>query len=229
MRQVGELTPAPSVGLHEVPRETVYQHLGFGKDEEEGRDPLDASVARESWGSVTTHIDIIHRSEHARFVYNLQEAENHSDDSDDPDVYRWDSDDSVASSSRRRRLAPRASKKRMSILTNQYYDIPSYENGFEYAVPGKPETRRRFFQSLARWDAGRHQVVIPGRQAIEPPPLHDQIYNQEHLSAATLRRPNRRVRYFQRVEEDGSTEGDDETSGVLESDSVDEDISVMEE
>jgi len=85
-----------------------------------------------------------------------KEAENHSDDSDDPDAYRWDSDDSVASSSRRRRLAPRASKKRLSILTNQYYDIPSYENGFEYAVPGKPETRRRFFQRVARWDAGRH-------------------------------------------------------------------------
>jgi len=46
LRQIGELTPAPSVGLHDVPRESVYEHLGFGKDEEEGRDPLDASVAQ---------------------------------------------------------------------------------------------------------------------------------------------------------------------------------------
>lgn len=47
MAQLAELPSAPSVGMHEVPRESVGQHLGFGKDEEEGRDSLDASVARE--------------------------------------------------------------------------------------------------------------------------------------------------------------------------------------
>lgn len=51
----------------------------------------------------------------------------------------------------------------MSIINNQVYDIPSYENGFEYAVSGKPETRRRFFQSVARWDSRYQKVVVPGR------------------------------------------------------------------
>jgi hypothetical protein len=48
MKQLSDLQPAPSVGMHDVPRESVGQHLGFGKDEEEGRDALDASVARQS-------------------------------------------------------------------------------------------------------------------------------------------------------------------------------------
>lgn len=47
LKQLNDLQPAPSVGMHDVPRESVGQHLGFGKDEEEGRDALDESVARE--------------------------------------------------------------------------------------------------------------------------------------------------------------------------------------
>ena len=46
MKQLSELQPAPSVGMHDVPRESVSRHLGFGRDEEEGRDLLDASIAR---------------------------------------------------------------------------------------------------------------------------------------------------------------------------------------
>lgn len=46
LRQLSELQPAPSVGLQDVPRESVGQHLGFGLDEEEGRDSLDTSLAR---------------------------------------------------------------------------------------------------------------------------------------------------------------------------------------
>ena len=34
--------------MHDVPRESVGEHLGFGKDEEEGRDELDERVARMS-------------------------------------------------------------------------------------------------------------------------------------------------------------------------------------
>ncbi|KIM77297.1 hypothetical protein PILCRDRAFT_825460 [Piloderma croceum F 1598] len=155
LKQLAELQPAPSVGMHDVPRESVGQHLGFGKDEEEGRDSLDTSLAQ-----------------HARFVYNLQDGETHSDDSDDPDNYRWDSDDSLVSSSRRRRRhAPKPHKKRMSILTNQYFDIPSYENGFEYSIHEKPESRRRFFQTVARWDARAQKVVIPKPDALPSPDL----------------------------------------------------------
>jgi len=200
MRQLSELPPAPSVGMHDVPRESVGQHLGFGKDEEEGRDSLDASVAQ-----------------HARFVYNLQETDTHSDDSDNPDVYRWDSDDSVASSSRRRRHAPKPSKKRMSILTNQYYDIPSYENGFEYAIAGKPESRRRFFQSVARWDARYQQVVVPGREAMPPLPAH--LYRTSESPVRRSRYSDEDVLSGEGREEDRSVGEDDEASGALETES----------
>lgn len=97
----------------------------------------------------------------------MQESETRSEDSEDPDAYRWDSDDSLASS-RRRRHVQKASKKRMSILTNQHFDIPSYENGFEYAIPGKPDTRRRFFQSVARWDARFQRVMVPSSEPPSP-------------------------------------------------------------
>ena len=37
--------------MHDVPRESVGQHLGFGRDNEEGRDELDERVARMSLSS----------------------------------------------------------------------------------------------------------------------------------------------------------------------------------
>lgn len=37
--------------MHDVPRESVKQHLGFGRDEEEGRDELDERLARTSLNS----------------------------------------------------------------------------------------------------------------------------------------------------------------------------------
>lgn len=47
LQQLKDLQPAPSVGMHDVPRESVSEHLGFKNYEEEGPDSLDASVARE--------------------------------------------------------------------------------------------------------------------------------------------------------------------------------------
>ena len=173
--------------------------------------------------------------EHARFVYNLQEAETHSENSDDPDGYRWDSDNSLASSSRRRGHAPKASKKRMSILTNQYYDIPSYENGFEYAIPDKPETRRRFFQTVARWDTRYQKVVVPGREVSTiPKSLYSRNDDDPGGPQAVV---TSGVRYFddeefgdEEEEEDVSGMEDDEepTSGASETESGDiEETSIM--
>jgi histone deacetylase 1/2 len=159
----------------------------------------------------------------------LQEAESRSEDSDDPDGYRWDSDNSIASSSRRRH-APKASKKRMSILTNQYYDIPSYENGFEYAIPDKPESRRRFFQSVARWDTRYQRVVVPGR---EVSPIPKSLYSRHEPRPAVV---TSGARYFddeefgdEEEEDVGSMEDDEEaTSDTPETESGDVDeISVM--
>ena len=48
LEQLQELAAAPSVGMHDVPRESVGEHLGFGKDDDESRDELDDRVARMS-------------------------------------------------------------------------------------------------------------------------------------------------------------------------------------
>ena len=47
LEQLQQLACAPSAPMQEVPRESISQHLGFGKDEEEGRDELDEQLARQ--------------------------------------------------------------------------------------------------------------------------------------------------------------------------------------
>jgi histone deacetylase 1/2 len=222
LKQLSELQSAPSVGMHDVPRESVGQHLGFGKDEEEGRDSLDTSLARESHYATLpcSHADSLAIFlEHARFVYNLQDGETHSDDSDDPDNYRWDSDDSLVSSSRRRRRrhAPKPHKKRMSILTNHYFDIPSYENGFEYSIHGKPESRRRFFQTVARWDARAQKVVIPNPNALPSPDLRLIHYSKFPYFDGYVKDIG--------IEKDSADEDEDITDSA-ETDSEDEEMSL---
>jgi histone deacetylase 1/2 len=110
----------------------------------------------------------------------------------------------------------------MSIITNQYYDIPSYENGFEYAIPGKPDSRRRFFQSVARWDARYQKVAIPGRD-VRSMPKH--IYGREEFIARTPRTSEDDGEGGEVV---GSVEEDDEASGAMGTDSGnDTEASVM--
>ena len=47
LQQLSELQVAPSVGLHDVPRESVGQHLGLMADEETlSKDELDDKLAR---------------------------------------------------------------------------------------------------------------------------------------------------------------------------------------
>jgi len=47
LQQLSELQAAPSVGLHDVPRESVGQHLGLMTDDEtQSRDDLDEKLAR---------------------------------------------------------------------------------------------------------------------------------------------------------------------------------------
>jgi histone deacetylase 1/2 len=51
----------------------------------------------------------------------------------------------------------------MSLLTGQYFDIPTHENGYSHfesgALPGKA-AKRRFFQSAARWDDAAERVTL---------------------------------------------------------------------
>lgn len=46
LEQLQQLQCAPSVQMQDVPRESVRQHLGFGRDDEVGRDELDEKLAR---------------------------------------------------------------------------------------------------------------------------------------------------------------------------------------
>lgn len=55
MEQLHDLIHAPSVQMHDVPRETVGHHLGLVKDEE-GWDELDERLARKLHQSSTLHI-----------------------------------------------------------------------------------------------------------------------------------------------------------------------------
>jgi len=164
LEQLQQLACAPSVPMQDVPRESLGQHFGFGRDEEEGRDELDDQLAQ-----------------HARYVYNLQDTDTTSEDSDGSDS--WDSDESSGSQNNWRRGPYRSSsasringryshpqpqytttaeRRRMSLLTGKYYDIPIHENGFSHfdhnsSSVGKQPARRRFFpdgpgSGSIRWD-----------------------------------------------------------------------------
>ncbi|RDB19796.1 Histone deacetylase Rpd3 [Hypsizygus marmoreus] len=148
LEQLQELASkcAPSVGMHEVPREGIGEHLGFGKDDEESRDELDERLAQ-----------------HARYVYDLQDSDASSETSDDQES--WDSDESLSNRRRnpRRHGKGPSSRTRMSLLTGRYFDVPTHEHGYSHydcgAPPGKT-AKRRFFQSSARWDETVEQVIL---------------------------------------------------------------------
>ena len=103
-------------------------------------------------------------AEHSRYLYQLQEPDTTTDESGGSDS--WDSDESSASarvgwqrraqSSSRTRAGGAPGKRRMSLLTGQYFDVPAHEHGYEHyecgAAPMK-SVKRRFFASGA-WDGG---------------------------------------------------------------------------
>ena len=98
----------------------------------------------------------------------LQEADARgpdSDESEDIESHRYDSADSSASRTRQGRLQRSRQKKRMSIMSNEWYDVPQM-NHFGYYDRGNGETvgnnksgRSRFFNSKLRWDVDARRVV----------------------------------------------------------------------
>ncbi|ETW84192.1 hypothetical protein HETIRDRAFT_155388 [Heterobasidion irregulare TC 32-1] len=144
LKQLHELQPVPSVAMHDVPRESVGQHLGLFRDGQLGsRDELDDRLAQ-----------------HSRFVYNLQEPEtvdSLTDDSDDVDSYRYDSDE-VLSSQRQRPLRA-GQRKRMSIVSNEWYTVPTLDH-FGYYEQNSERRKRRFFDSGLRWDSDARLAVM---------------------------------------------------------------------
>jgi histone deacetylase 1/2 len=110
------------------------------------------------WHVRASHFSALHKLtkhnlEHFRYVYDIQESDTTSEDSDDES---WHSDDSAVSNRRRRstRFINKSLRKRMSLLTNQYFEIPC-EQGFSHLECGAPPSKsakRRFFQSNGAWD-----------------------------------------------------------------------------
>ena len=101
-------------------------------------------------------------------MYQLQEAdarEPDSDESEDFDSHRYDSADSAASRSRRGRQQRTRQKKRMSIMSNEWYEVPQlnhfgcYDRGSEENVGSNKPGRIKFFESRLQWDADVRRVV----------------------------------------------------------------------
>ena len=172
LQYLSELQPAPSVGLQDVPRESVGEHLGFGSlHETEPMDELDEQLAR-MYQILCHGLDYLTLvlAEHTRFVYDLQEATAEVD-SDEDDAESLSDDSSTGRRHRTSRHARgRGTRKRMSILTNRYYDVPRPDEHGEEALPdlcagthadgARRGGRRRFFQSAARWDPVAEKVLV---------------------------------------------------------------------
>jgi len=155
LAQLQELDGPPSVQMQDVPLESVGRHLGFKRERRDVRDELDERLAQ-----------------HSRYLYNFQD--NESTDTEESDSS--DTDESTSTVNTWRRGPYRASsvsringrhtrhqspfisaseRKRMSIVTGKYYDIPIQENGFGHYDCGTPSTKgtkRKFFQSVLEWD-----------------------------------------------------------------------------
>lgn len=111
-----------------------------------------------SW--LATFIDNIRIAEHSRYLYQLQEPDTTTDESGGSDS--WDSDESATSTpggwQHHAQSAShlRSGRRRMSLLTGQYYDVPTHEHGYEHydcGVSPVKSTKRRFFTNGA-WDEG---------------------------------------------------------------------------
>lgn len=100
-------------------------------------------------------------------MYRLQEAdarEPDSDESEDFESHRYDSADSTASRSRQARQQRSRQKKRMSIMSNEWYEVPRlnlgyYDRGNDENVGNNRSGRLRFFDSRLRWDIDARGVV----------------------------------------------------------------------
>ena len=104
-------------------------------------------------------------------MYDLQDSDQ-TDEEHDPDEEEDEDADEDASARRRgrsRRIAA-SSRRRMSILTSKYYDVPRPDEHGEEALPdlcagthadgARRGGRRRFFQSAARWDPVAEKVLV---------------------------------------------------------------------
>ncbi|KAG6841214.1 hypothetical protein C0991_000660 [Blastosporella zonata] len=156
LQQLQELPGAPSVGMHDVPRQSIGAHLGFRHDQVERRDDLDIKLAQ-----------------HARYVYDLQESDTPSDTSDEKS---WDSDSDELRPKKRMSILTgqhietpvydpaQTHGYEPTVTPHGYpYGYGGYSYGFaEFDMHGAMYTqnaKRRFFQGGTRWDETIDHVV----------------------------------------------------------------------
>ncbi|KAJ7718636.1 histone deacetylase RPD3 [Mycena metata] len=167
---------APSVHMQDVPRQSVSEHLGLGGTTSR------RSRREEEWGDDGPRDELDGRlAQHARYVYTLQEppsASALSDDSDsDSDLNNSDDEELEDDGGSMLGSTARARRKRMSILTNRWLELPrrphahsphghgnngnvhSNGDGLMTALPPTKHTKRRFFASAVRWDDGGDRIV----------------------------------------------------------------------
>lgn len=134
LKQLAELEAAPSVGMHDVPRESVGEHTGIYKDDGLTRDELDEQLAQ-----------------HTRYVYTLQSSSS----SPSPSSSSSSSDDEHESAVKRRKrntLPPSHSRRVMSLMHGKYFDVPSFSGA-------DGNGKRSFFKSTAQWDPQINRVL----------------------------------------------------------------------
>lgn len=160
MEQLSKLPHAPSVGLHDVPSESLGVHLGVPE-----MDELDEEVARKfDSARVVLVINALAGNSHLLYRMQMDSGTTTSESSEEDD------DDSSSNSNRK-------SKKRMSIMTNQYQDVSSkqrrkeFEQEFDLCSAGGASTRlgpqrRKFFQSGANWNQNIEKVLVLNREVL---------------------------------------------------------------
>lgn len=190
LHHLSELRPAPSVQMQDVPRESVDEHLGLGGVHAHGPiDELDERLARTYpllLSSRSRGTDAHTFVEHARFVYDIQKDSDQTDSEPEPEQDTSDGESSRRSARGRSSRRIRSGKKRMSIVTSKYFDVPRLPPEFEREIEDEQDgcghggrgsaygngtgsgKKRRFFQSVAEWDPVQKVVLERARAGVGP-------------------------------------------------------------
>ncbi|KAF7364126.1 Histone deacetylase [Mycena sanguinolenta] len=152
LEQLQQLRSAgtPSVGMHDVPRESLGEHLGLTA-EEDARDELDERLAQHTRYVYALPARSTSRSPSSSRSRSSSPSSSRSPNSSDDD--NSEEDDDRPQKPKLRQSQKQQHQRRMSILTNRYIDVPS-------ASAPSANKKRRFFRSEVRWDERLECVTV---------------------------------------------------------------------